>query len=92
MGRRTGPSICPAALVSLFFTVLFLFAVSFLVVIYLLFVAKHQLLSSILFHAKAQSSQRKTKINLLRILASLRLCERILFGSGLSGLGFMVHN
>jgi len=49
---------------------------------------KNQLLSSTLFHAKAQSPQRKTKISFLRILASLRLCERILFNSGLSGLGW----
>jgi hypothetical protein len=47
------------------------------------FYGKNQLLSSTLFHAKAQSSQRKTKIKFLRILASLRLCERILFGSGI---------
>ncbi len=56
-------------------------------VVFFAFYGKKQLLSSTLFHAKAQSPQRKTKINYLRILASLRLCERILFNSGLSGLG-----
>jgi hypothetical protein len=48
---------------------------------------KNQLLSNTLFHAKAQSPQRKTKVIFLRILASLRLCERTFFVSGLPGLG-----
>jgi len=32
---------------------------------------------------------KNAKKNLLKTFASLRLCERNLFGSGLSGLGFV---
>jgi hypothetical protein len=41
---------------------------------------------------KGAKPAKKNKDNFLRIFASLRLCERILFKAGLSGLGIGTGN